>query len=300
MQEDWEIRPKLLAATLALRTEYYLFTGWNHQPTVRLLLTPSARHSFWGAWSRSVRVPARGEIDGSGLATVYGPGAAGPLPLAIEVISNPDLMNERGDSFESGYRGQLTRRVVADTAFFVAHHRGGLGFQPNKPVVRFLGQSPYVYLPLTYSNQTDVDSLGWESSLRYAISNNLQVTGAYSWLHFLRIASRIPGSPIDSSELVATSPAHQFQVQAQWRPARRWECDLAYFLYTPRINAQPDQLIPRHRADLRIGWHFSETAELSAGVQNLTGGNRYEFVIARGPAQAPTQPAAYLRLSFRF
>src|SRR5262249_3200488 len=89
LEDDVTIFRDRLVATAAGRFERNTFSGWNEQPTARVLYTPSARHTFWGAWSQSVRTPARGELDIDGLGAVL-PG--NPLPLAI-TIHPVDLLN---------------------------------------------------------------------------------------------------------------------------------------------------------------------------------------------------------------
>ena len=53
--------PETVRLILGSRAEHNDTTGWEIQPTARLLITPSEQHSLWAAVSRAVRTPSRAE-----------------------------------------------------------------------------------------------------------------------------------------------------------------------------------------------------------------------------------------------
>ena len=49
--------------SLGARVEHNDFTGFDVQPSVRMVWTPDSKNSFWGAVSGAVRTPARSGTD---------------------------------------------------------------------------------------------------------------------------------------------------------------------------------------------------------------------------------------------
>ncbi|MCC6364152.1 MAG: TonB-dependent receptor [Bryobacterales bacterium] len=106
LEDDYGVIPDRVTLSAAARFEHNSFTGWTVQPTLRLLYTPDKKHSWWGALSRSVRTPSRGELGGSVLADVI---PTQTIPIAAQVITSTGLGNEVGTSFEAGYGGNSAR-----------------------------------------------------------------------------------------------------------------------------------------------------------------------------------------------
>jgi len=63
LQDEITLREDLLYFTVGSKFEHNDYTGFEFQPTGRLLWTPSPRHSLWAAISRAVRTPTRAEAD---------------------------------------------------------------------------------------------------------------------------------------------------------------------------------------------------------------------------------------------
>src|SRR3954452_22979239 len=73
--------------------EKYTLSGWDAQPSVRLLWAPDPRQSLWGAISRAVRIPTQFDQD---LRVT-----AGPLVL---ITGSPNFKRENLTAYEIGYR----------------------------------------------------------------------------------------------------------------------------------------------------------------------------------------------------
>jgi len=52
-----------LSTTIGSKFEHNIYTGWETQPSARLLWTPSARQTVWAAVTRAVRSPSRLDED---------------------------------------------------------------------------------------------------------------------------------------------------------------------------------------------------------------------------------------------
>lgn len=295
LQDDINLIADRLIFTAAVRLERNTFTGWTAQPTFRLLYAWKKNHTLWGAWSRSVRTPSRGEQDFDVLGRVD---ATSTLPVALFVHPAKSLGNEVGLSAEVGYRGQLHRRVTLDTNCFQSTISNLINVLPSgQPELRFSGATTYLLQSMVYSHVGHVHSYGWETTVRWAIHTRFQLSSSYTWLRF---SPAQEGSALERylAEVLTNYPSHQTYVRGEWRPRQRWELDTTYFFYgSRRYDPQP---VRRERLDLRIGWRATEKVDISAGAKALTPGNRIELFSSVGKANAPVSPSVYLRLGFRF
>ena len=57
------MQPERWKLILGSKFEHNDYTGFEYQPTARLLWTPSDKHSAWTAVSRAVRTPSRYDED---------------------------------------------------------------------------------------------------------------------------------------------------------------------------------------------------------------------------------------------
>ena len=58
VQDQFTVKEDLCYLTVGSKFERDDFTGFEWEPTIRLLLTPSKQYSMWAAVSRAVRTPA--------------------------------------------------------------------------------------------------------------------------------------------------------------------------------------------------------------------------------------------------
>src|SRR5262249_1656629 len=89
------------------------FSGWNAQPSARLLWAPYQRHSLWMAATRALRTPSDVEetFDATGFV------AANPLTI-LRLQGNRDFRPETLLGYEAGYRGTLHSTLYIDVAAF--------------------------------------------------------------------------------------------------------------------------------------------------------------------------------------
>ncbi|HEX9933564.1 MAG TPA: TonB-dependent receptor, partial [bacterium] len=87
--------------------EHNDFTGFEYQPSFRMLLKPGQDHTLWGAVSRAVRTPSRVESD----VDVFG-----------LLMSNPHLPSERLNAYEIGYRYHSSAHFYMDWTAYSNHY----------------------------------------------------------------------------------------------------------------------------------------------------------------------------------
>jgi len=113
-QDQVEIVRNKLSATIGSKFEHNIYTGWEIQPSARLLWTPSAHQSVWAAVTRAVRSPSRldEDLQLTGLVT------AAPQPIFIRLAGNPEFVSETLLGYELGYRKLVTSRFYMDFSVF--------------------------------------------------------------------------------------------------------------------------------------------------------------------------------------
>ena len=63
LQDEIALVKERLVLTLGTKLEHNDYTGFEWQPSARLLWTPTPRQSVWASISRAVRTPSRAESD---------------------------------------------------------------------------------------------------------------------------------------------------------------------------------------------------------------------------------------------
>ena len=97
IQDDITLIDNRLHWVIGSKFEHNGYTGFEVQPNTRLIWTPSNIQSVWGAVSRSVRTPSRGETDIQANYTVIPPGQAqnpGPLPVQV-IVAEARISNRK-------------------------------------------------------------------------------------------------------------------------------------------------------------------------------------------------------------
>jgi iron complex outermembrane receptor protein len=108
------VRDKL-TLTAGTKLEHNNFSGFDYQPSVRLLWTPTPHQSFWAAVTRAVRTPSRLDQNVDFAIFVTNP----PPPVFFEIMVDPKLKAEQLIGYEAGYRTQINRNLYVDfTAFY--------------------------------------------------------------------------------------------------------------------------------------------------------------------------------------
>jgi iron complex outermembrane receptor protein len=143
-QHDVTWHDGALRLTSGLRFEHNDFTGWEYQPTLRLAWRKGT-HTTWVAASRAVRTPSRIEK-----------GFFAPAEPPYFIAGGPNFVSEIINSYELGWRGQLTKGVSLTATVY--HHR-----YDNLRSVEFT-------TPIVQANGTEGESYGLELFMDYDVT----------------------------------------------------------------------------------------------------------------------------------
>ncbi len=264
-QDEITIVPRRLRLTLGTKLEHNDYTGFEAQPDVRLLFTPSASASIWAAVSRAVRTPSRFEQTARiGLAVT----PSETLPVATTVFGDPAFRSETVVAYELGTRGRVLPWLSLDAALFYDVYRRLRTFEAGTPELETSPLPPHIVFPLRPANLMYGDARGVEIAATAEAAPGLKISASYTFLH-VNLALE-PGSAdaTSSTNTARDAPEHQAQLRVAWDPAPKLKADGALFYLDRVIN----QSVPSYfRFDARLAYAPSDALELSFSGFDLIG-----------------------------
>jgi len=276
-QYDLPVVRGKLGLTAGSKLEHNNFSGFDYQPSLRLLWTPTERQSFWASATRAVRTPSR--IDQDIVFTIVA--VTAPTPIFFQITGNPKFRAEKLFSYETGYRAQWTSRVYLDWVAFYNVYKDLEGYGPYT-VVTVTDPPPLddVFV-LPYENVVEGRTVGTEVAPNWMVSSWWKLRGSYSLLHW-DLKDR-PGYTDVGNLLMnytGASPAHQANVQSIVKLPGHVEFDQAYRF----VDALPAYSVHTYNTvDGRLDWRPGKGFDLSCSGQNLLRPSHPEFGGNPGP-----------------
>ena len=263
-QDDITIIARHLNLVLGTKLEHSDYAGFELQPNARLLWTPSSTHTLWGAVSRAVRTPSRGEYDAR--------------ILLQEVTTRPDdgstflafTGNDRFNpetliAYELGYRGWLTSKFMLDVATFYNNYNSLRTdnlppFFRNQPIAN----SAHSFVALMPANNMEGRTYGIEVATDWQVSRLWRLRANYSYLQINLDLTE--GFDNFAKSIAGQSPQHQMMINSSLIPARHVRTDIR-LRYVGGLSS-PN--LPHYfTADARLGFDINRHVELSLVGQNL-------------------------------
>ncbi len=271
-----------LSLTLGTKLEHNSFTGFEVQPTGRVLWTPSKRQSVWAAVSRAVRTPSFTEDD----AQFTVPQADPTRPPVARVVANRELESEEVWAYELGYRIQATDAFSVDAALFYNVYNG-IRINRSNPSLAANLPAP-LFVASQFYNGMDGETYGLEVAANWRVATWWRLYGSYSVLKSnLHADPSLPlaaqrGSGAEGIE--GQNPQQQVYVRSSWNLPRNVEFDLTG-RYVDRLGGfnpggipgVSDTVADYVSLDARLAWRPCANVELSLVGQNLLDNHHPEF-----------------------
>jgi iron complex outermembrane receptor protein len=265
VQDEITLVEDRLQLTLGSKFEENDFTGFEYQPSARLLWTPDRQHSAWAAISRAVRTPSRFDQDG----TYTLPRQTVPFPVFPRIVGTPDFYSEELVAYEIGYRTQASKRFAWDLATFVNVYEDLQSARLGTPFI----EDGNVIVPLVLNNGLRGQTYGVELAGQWTMSEAWRFSASYSFLQ-LQLHS-VAGTGYDEERRVeGSSPHNQVRLWSSWDLPRCWQLDLGlrYVDNLPVLHVGSYISM-----DLRLAWVPSENLEVAVVGQNLLDSHHLEF-----------------------
>ncbi len=281
-----------LSLTLGSKFEHNDYTGFEIQPSARLLWSVHDQHTLWGAVSRAVRTPSRADEDQLiSLGQWYGQGG---IQYINQLSGNDDLDSEELIAYELGYRLQPTEKLLFDFTTFYNDYDRLMAWETN---VDASNMPVYILFDNAFDNTMAGETYGAELTAHWTVTDNWKLAGSYT---FLQMQFHLDQDRTDafSEDNEGASPHNQFNVRSYLNVTDAVQFDTMLYYVDNLPLADIDNYI---RLDARLGWQVNEQVELSLVGQNLCDGLHKEYsdnVSQRMSTEM--QRGVYARLSLRF
>ncbi len=267
VQDDLTIVPDRLHFIAGSKFEENGFTGFDIQPSGRLLWTPSQTTSVWAAVSRAVRTPSLLEWDDSVRIPVpLGNGQFGLLNKTSEHPDDEDLL-----AYEVGFRQQVAKVFSYDFTVFANKYNNLIGLESTGTTVD-PALSPSTLINSTYANAQNAQTYGTEISANLQATDKWRLAASYAFLEAY-VQNTKPNLTPDASAIEQSTPRNQAQIRSYYDITRNLQFNSGLY-YVENIGngnvlqatgAAPGSYI---RGDFNVVWSPTPGMQVSLGIQN--------------------------------
>jgi iron complex outermembrane receptor protein len=234
--------------SIGTKLEHNEFTGFEYQPSARLVWTPDDRNTVWGAVSRALRVPSILEDVGQVLLDAPAPGVSSTL------FGNSSLHAEELLAYELGYRVRASDELVVDLAGF---------YNKYENVTMFV---PVSMTDFQYASTQAGESYGLEAVATWTPIQSLTVRGSWA-LSDLQLRQTSAVNEGDSpTNMVSLITYYDVTDDLELNAGLYWVDDLP----TLGVDAYT-------RLDIGLRWHVNPHTTVSIYGQNLLDSAHPEF-----------------------
>jgi iron complex outermembrane recepter protein len=279
VQDDITLLQDRLHLIIGSKFEHNVYTGFEVQPSGRLIFTPSERTSLWASVARAVHTPSRGESDvflkqAAMPLTIMTPFGPQVIPLLATIQGPGNLKAEELMAYEAGVRFRPLDRLSVDITGFYNNYDRLVGIETSAPTGPTPDQ-PFILVTNTLRNNRNGETWGAELAADWRVMDFWRLAGTYSYIHATTNAGEKP-------------PNHQASLRSQWDLTSSVEFDL-----WGRYVDQSEDFLQLPIAsyitmDARLGWRPIRNLELSLAGRNLLHDKVQEF----RPEFLSTQPSA--------
>lgn len=277
LQDDITVVQDMLHLIIGSKLEHNVYTGFEVQPSGRLIWTPNEQLSLWSAVSRAVHTPSRGESDNllkQAAIPIPNPACSQGLPcppfptsvpLVIAVQGPGNLRAEVLMAYEAGLRIKASDRFTVDLSGFYNNYRRLIGV--TTPLLPQPGPDlpPSYYLLTTTLNNADKgETWGGELAADWQATEAWRLALAYSYINVSEMAGERP-------------PSHQVSLRSQMELTNNIELDLWGRYVGASEDYQNNTLASYLNLDARLGWRPVKTLELSLVGRNLLHQRQQEY-----------------------
>ncbi len=259
VQDEIELIEDELYFTVGSKFEDNTFTGFEYQPSGRLVWMPNEREAYWGAISRSIRRPTR--VNDDFTIRILNP-MTSPIGAHPVLSGNTGVVSEDLLAYEVGYRAQPTESFSWDVTTF---------FNQYNDMSSIFVTAPFPP-EITFAGDQDAYSLGVELTGNYAINDCWRLYGSYSYLYLNMITA--DGSDPRNEE---ADPLHQANLWLSGELRDNVQLDLM-FRYVDSVFVTGIAIPSYLEMDVRLAWQATDSLELAVMGRNLLDDHHPEFV----------------------
>jgi iron complex outermembrane receptor protein len=278
VQDEMNVVRNRLSLNVGAKFEHNSYTGFELQPTARLLWTPAQSATVWAAVSRAVRTPSRIDSDLRLVARVLD----APPITRIEALGSDTLEAEELIAYEAGFRVAPDEPLSLDVSAFYHDYNSLRSVVPGAPVV----EGDVVVVPFTVANTAHARSYGGTASATVRVHPRWHVRASYTYLNMTAGLDddAVPGTIADVNP--GLNPSHQLGLWNSVDLPGNLELDLIGRFVSDLEGGEPpgDEVDEYVQADARFGLEVTPRLAFALIGRNLLSPRRLEFF------QSPTAP----------
>jgi iron complex outermembrane receptor protein len=264
LQDEITLIPEKLWFTLGSKFEHNDYSGYEVQPSARILWSPQSQHKIWAAVSRAVKTPSRADSDIYILTSVVPPDppAGSFFPMAITLSGNKDLDAEDLIAYEFGYRFFPVPSLSLDLATYYNDYDNLRSVETG--ALSFDHLPAYIEIPMAFDNKKSGHTYGAELAAAWQALEQSKLSLAYTY-HY--------------SNIDETSPRHQVSLRSETNLPGNVDVDL-WLRYVDNIteSARHYSVDEYITLDMRLAWRPQDRIELSLVGQNILDSEHLEYV----------------------
>gem|GEM_PF-824905 len=265
LQDEIQLVPDDLTLLVGTKMEVNPFTGFEIQPSARLLKTLDEQRVVWAAVSRAIRRPNRIEEHSDITGRIPGFGNLGTI---FNVQGNADLKSDSLVAMETGYRAEPTEWLTWDITGF---------YNIYSDLTQYVVNADGLDIIATNTNTASAESYGAELSGTVEMTDTWSVTGAYSYLAIFAHAEAQEFNFVTKGFerlYEGTAPNNILYLRNSWSPSEDWDLDLIH-RYVDQVAF--GKIPPYVEMDVRLAWRPKKHLELAVVGQNLLDSAHAEF-----------------------
>lgn len=287
-QDDVAIVPDRLRLIVGTKVEHNDYSGFEIQPSARMMWALNGAHGVFGAVTRAVRTPSRVETDYT-TTSLSNPA----VPAFVRLQPNPAFAPEKLTAYEAGYRLALPSAYLTASAFF-NQFDDTLSTELLTTFVETTPPPARLILPVTFANGLHGNSHGLEVTGDVRPAAWWRVTANYSWLRVQMTRSAGSADVSQERRYEGLTPQHQVQVSSSLSLPHRVSVDW----FVRYVSELPAGAVASYGAStIRAAWQPSAQVEIAATGQNLHAARHFEWPASSGGV--PVRRRAYVTLTWR-
>jgi iron complex outermembrane receptor protein len=245
--------------TVGSKFEHNAYTGFDYEPSAKLLWQPTPRQAIWLSAARAVVQTSRDEANIRVDEAVFAvPGGFG----VVQVQGNPDSQAERLRDFEAGYRVQVNKQLSLDIGTFSSYYSNVAGTVAGAAYFTEDEGPPHVILPLIFEYVANAHTYGAEAFGTWTVTRRWKITPSLSAIHLVTNNAYV----VEDED---NAPQLQAQIRSSLDLAKNTEWDVA-INHVGRLRDGGDGAVPAfNRLDTRFAWRAGKFTEISVVGQNL-------------------------------
>lgn len=276
VQDEITITENLLKFIIGSKFERNNYTGFEYQPSMRLLWTPNKNNTVWAAFTRAVQIPARSQSD---MVNIF---SNIPPFIQLSISGSDDLQSQELKAYEIGYRTKVGDRMLLDITAFYNEYDHLFSIEGGAAGI--------------FDNKIYAETYGTEFAAHLQATRNWKLIAGYSFLQIQAHRKSSSTSMAKEVEYEGNSPHNMFQL----RSLLDLPCGLEFDTSLYYVDNLPNSGVPKYiRMDVRLGWKVGDNLEVSVAGQNLLDREHREFMGVSSNT-TESQRVIHAKLTWRF